>query len=95
MTKKHSFWEISFYISLLLILIWLILKMTGIINTPPLLEYGFPILSALYAFFAIYRDLLDRIARISRSLIKVFMKVECHDKNIAEIKENLRLLRKK
>jgi len=88
--KRHTFWEISFYVSLLLILLWLILKMTGVINTPPFLEYGFPILSALFAFFSIYRDILDRIGRISQGLTKAFMRIEYQDKNITDIKENLR-----
>lgn len=68
--RKYTGWEISFYIALLLILVWLILKMAGVINTPPLIEYGFPILSATYAFFALYRDLIDRINRIGRGLTK-------------------------
>ena len=64
--------------------------MTGVINTPPFLEYGFPILSALFAFFSIYRDILDRIGRISQGLTKAFMRIEYQDKNITDIKENLR-----
>ena len=45
--KKLSFWDILAWIVLAGILLWLILKMLGIINTPILLEYA-PYLGAIY-----------------------------------------------
>lgn len=92
--KKHTFWEISFYISLLLILLWLILKMTGVINTPPFLEYGLPILSAVYASFSIYRDILDRIGRIDKGLTKAFMKIELGERNMAIVQQDIEYLKR-
>ena len=82
MHHRRSSWEISFYVSLLIILLWLVLKLTGVINTPPLLEYGLPILSGMYAFFALYRDLLDRFSRLGTGLTKAFMKIEHVEKEV-------------
>jgi len=45
--KSESFWDIIAWIVLALILLWLILKTVGIINTSPLLEYA-PIYGAVY-----------------------------------------------
>ena len=45
--KKRNFWDILAWISLGLILVWVILKMLGVINTPLWLEYS-PILAAVY-----------------------------------------------
>ncbi len=84
--RKHTAWEISFYIALSFILVWLVLKMTGAINTLHFIEYGFPILSATYAFFALYRDLLDRINRIGYGLTKTIMKVEPVGKEVEFLK---------
>lgn len=95
MRTKHTIWEISFYISLLIILIWLILKLIGIINTPAFLEYGVPILSAMYALFALYRDLLDRINRISNGLTKVFIAVEHLETKVGYVENELNLLKTK
>jgi len=44
---KRSFWDILAWIVLFLILLWLILKTLGIINTSALLEYA-PIYGAIY-----------------------------------------------
>ncbi len=40
MKKRVSIWDIIAWIVLALILIWLILKVSGIINTPAILEYA-------------------------------------------------------
>lgn len=47
MEKKMSVWDIIAWIVLILILVWLILKATGIINTPALIEYA-PYFGAVY-----------------------------------------------
>lgn len=47
MVKKLSIWDIIAWVVLAGILLWLILKMLGVINTPVLLEYA-PYLGAVY-----------------------------------------------
>lgn len=42
-----SFWDALAWIALALILLWLILKTFGVINTPAILEYA-PIYAAVY-----------------------------------------------
>jgi hypothetical protein len=45
--KKISFWDVLAWIILALILVWLVLKTWGIINTPNWLEYA-PLYGAVY-----------------------------------------------
>ena len=47
MKKRWSIWDIIAWIVLFLILVWLILKTFGIINTPAWLEYA-PFYGAVY-----------------------------------------------
>jgi len=47
MVKKLSFWDILAWVVLAGILIWLILKVAGVINTPVILEYA-PYFGAVY-----------------------------------------------
>ncbi len=47
MRKGRSFWDILAWVALGLILLWVILKMLGVINTPSWLEYS-PLLAVVY-----------------------------------------------
>lgn len=47
MKKGVNFWDILAWIILAFILLWLILKVTGIINTPDILQYA-PYFGAVY-----------------------------------------------
>ena len=47
MKNKLSIWDLIAWLVLFLILLWLILKVTGIINTPILIEYA-PYFGAVY-----------------------------------------------
>ena len=49
MVKKRSIWDILAWVALVSIVVWTILKITGVINTPLLIQY-YPILAASYAF---------------------------------------------
>ncbi len=99
--RRISAWEIVFYLSLLSILLWLILKLTGVISSPPFLEYGYPIFSGLLAFFALYQGINNRITRIGYDLTKAISKIEYLEKrqDLADIRlvktdERMRLLEK-
>ena len=45
--KRRSFWDILAWVALASIVVWLILKVLGIINTPLLLEFA-PYFAAVY-----------------------------------------------
>lgn len=47
MQKRFSIWDIIAWICLIFIVIWLILKVTGVINTPVLVEYA-PYFTGVY-----------------------------------------------
>lgn len=49
MVRKMSIWDILAWVALASIVVWGVLKVTGVINTPLLLEY-YPLFAASYAF---------------------------------------------
>ena len=68
MKKRLNFWDILAWIAFAIIVIWLILKTFGVINTPLWLEYT-PIYAAVYlAGRAIHK--LDNVAEDVRDLRK-------------------------
>lgn len=66
--KGMSFWDALAWIVLFLIVVWLILKMFGIINTPEIIEYA-PIFGVVYiAGWAMHK--LDSVAEDVKDLKK-------------------------
>ena len=64
MKRELNVYDYLFYLSLLVILIWLILKSFGIIQTPFWLEYGVPIGGFAIAVLTLYQNLLDKIGKL-------------------------------
>ena len=63
---KRSFWDILAWVVLALILLWLILKVLGFVNTPEILAYA-PYFGAVYiAGWAMHK--LDSVAEDVRDL---------------------------
>lgn len=85
-----NFWDILAWIALGIIVIWLILKLFGVINTPLWLEYV-PVYSAVYisgwAMSTLVRAVQD-IGRINRNLSFLNGKFNEIDKSIEIIKSN-------
>ena len=78
MKDYTKIYTIIFWISLLSILLWLILKALGYINTPPLIEL-FPYFSAVFgagAFFQMIRDMKDRLNKLEKETTNGFKDVD-------------------
>ena len=84
--NKERFWELSFYFSLLVIMIWLILKIVGVIKTPVWIEYGIPITGAVYGVLAIYRNVIEKLTTLT-------IKVDHLDKDVEIIKVDANTLK--
>ncbi len=65
MKTKLSRWQILFYFSLTIVTLWLILKVTGVIQTPLWLEYGLPLGGFILGALSLYQDFLEKIHRIA------------------------------
>lgn len=80
---KTNFWDILAWIILIGIVLWLILKALGIINTPTIIEYS-PIFGAVYlAGWAMHK--LDKCAEEIHE-IKNFNKATIKEINDIKIK---------
>jgi hypothetical protein len=88
MREKVSPWQIVFYVSLSVLSLWLILKVTGIIQTPTWLEYGVPIASLIFAIPAHHQHIIETLARVGA-------KVEHLDKDVEFVKADVALLKQR
>ena len=71
-----------FYAGLGTLTLWVLLKVTGVINTPVWLEFGVPVISLVIALFALYHDLLISISNIAVSVAKIGVKMEVIEKEV-------------
>jgi len=89
MKREVTKWEISVYVALSIIFIWLILKVTGVIHTPPWLEYGVPIASGLFAFLGLYRDLMEKFYTLRIEVVQMKSDIGHLDKDMEIVKKSL------
>ena len=90
MEKRVSIWDIIAWIVLILILVWLILKAFGIINTPALIEYV-PYFGAVYlAGWQIHK-----LASVAEDVKELKKFREETIKEVHKIKENCAVNHKK
>ncbi len=93
MKRKLNIYDYLFYLSLIVITVWLILKSIGIIQTPFWLEYGVPVGGVVIAALTLYQNLLDKIGNLSINLSILNTKFSHLDKEVkdfrTEIKEEI------
>ncbi len=92
--NRISFWQIVFYISISILTLWLILKVTGVIGTPLWLELGVPIASAIASVFAIYQNILEKINTLAVALATLTVKVDHLDRDMEMLRDKVDLLDK-
>lgn len=92
---KKSIWDYLFYASLLIIFIWLILKVTGVINTPAWLEYGVPIGGAIITFLTFYQGLMDRIIILSINGARSDERLMHMERDVGILKKDVETLKAK
>lgn len=80
---KLSFWDILAWLALLFIVVWLVLKTFGIINTPLWLEY-----SPLYAAAYIAGWQIHKLANVANEVHELKRFKEATIKEIHNIKLN-------
>lgn len=89
MNKEISVWQIMFYVSWTVLSIWLILKVTGIIQTPIWLEYGVPIGSLIIGVFGLYHNIMEAFNKLSVNLAALTSKVNHMEKDIELVKTKI------
>jgi hypothetical protein len=90
MRRKLNIYDYLFYLSLLVITIWLILKSVGIIQTPFWLEYGVPVGGFVVATLTLYQNLLDKISRLSIGFATLNTKFSHLDNEVKEFKSDIK-----
>ena len=78
---KRPIWDYLFYLSMFIILLWVILKSVCIIKTPFWLEYGIPIATFVLGFITFFQSIESRISKIEIMLVH-------HDRDIERLKDS-------
>ena len=92
---KDNIWRILFYVSMGTLTLWLILKVTGVINTPVWLEFGVPVASLVLGLLALYRDVMKNIVGLSVGLTTLTTKFEYFAGDMGSLKKGMVRLDKK
>lgn len=75
LSRKARFWQIVFYLSLSVLTIWLILKVTGYIQTPLWLEYGIPIASLIIGVLALHHNIYTALKDLAVGQVAMMGKI--------------------
>jgi len=87
--KHYKIWDILAYAVLAGILLWLILKATGVINTPVLIEYS-PFFGAVYlAGWA-----MNKLDRTTKDVDVMKQDLKALEKNVNSIEIDFNIIRK-
>ena len=87
--QKISIWQILFYFSMGVVLLWLILKLSGVIQTPLWLEVGVPTAGLLLGIFTLYRNIFNGIKDLSVGVATVAVKVDHIEKDVSSLKQDM------
>lgn len=85
--QKISFWQVLFYLSLAVVTLWLILKLSGIIQTPVWLEFGVPIAGLIVGIFSLYHDIISAIQRLGDRISPLETRLSSVEKDINFLKK--------
>ena len=87
--RKWSFWDFLAWVSIGYITLWLILKVTGVINTPILLEYS-PLFGAVY----LTGHLVSKLMRATEDISEVKTNVKVLESKVIEMDKDLHFIKK-
>ena len=87
--RKLNIWDYLFYLSLIVLTIWLILKSIGVINTPFWLEYGVPIVTIVITSLTFYKNILDSIGKLAINLATLNTKFSHLDSKVDNMNTKL------
>ena len=93
--RKFLFWNTLFYISWSVLALWLILKVTGVINTPIWLEYGVPIASLLIGVLALHSNIFDSIKQLAIGFATLDVKVDNIESDVGILKHDMKSVNSK
>ena len=91
---KRPIWDYLFYLSMLILTIWLILKVVGLIKTPVWLEYGVPIGSFILGLVTLFQsingkfdDVFKEIGRLHANDARLETKLIHIDRDLERVKD--------
>lgn len=93
--QRISLWQILFYLSMSVVLAWLILKLTGIIQTPIWLEFGVPIAGLFFGVFTMYHNLMKAMNKVGIGLATLTLEVKHMGEDVRSLNDDMKTVKKK
>jgi len=92
---KRSVWDWVFYASLGILTVWLIFKVTGVIQTPLIIEYGIPIASLILILFSFFEKFVEWFTTLSKEVGAVKVDVEHVKGDVGRVKGEVEHMEKR
>ena len=93
---QRPVWDYLFYLSMLVLTVWLILKVAGYIKTPVWLEYGVPLGSLIIGFLTFFQSIVDKFSKLTDKVSDLQVSharmegvLVHHDRDLERIKDQL------
>lgn len=87
--QNISIWDIIFFMSMGVLTLWLILKLTGVIQTPLWLEVGIPVATMIIGFCSLYTNLLEKVNHIAVDTAETRMRMNHFEKDMEFVRSVL------
>ena len=94
--RKITFWDVLFWIAMAVLVVYIVAKLTGLINTPEWVDL-IPIITLVFIIGAFYQKVMgfmemmsNRTSYLKNNLDKTLDKVIGHDKRISYLESKRR-----
>lgn len=86
---QRPVWDYLFYLSMLIVLLWIFLKSVGIIKTPFWLEYGLPIASFVIGVLMLFHSISDKMADLRASDARMEAGLAHLENDVERVKDDI------
>lgn len=93
--QKTSIWQILFYSSLIVLTIWLIRRLSGIVQTPLWFEQGIPVATLIISILSLYQNLARDFVGLRKDFFILEKKIDVIENDVGSLKSNVSELNKK
>ena len=90
---RRSIWDYLFYLCWSVLMLWFILKVFGVINTPIWLEYWVPLGSFVLGFLMFYQSFMDKILSLIASISKLAVNDARMESRLDHIEKDVEILK--
>lgn len=92
--RKLNIWDFLFYVAMLVLTIWTILKSVGVIKTLLWIQYGIPLGSLIISVFALYYNLINNLTNLNIGFATLSVKFGHLKKDVHMVQSEMNFVKK-